>query len=416
MNKTLMIISLIVLLQIAATAQIRVNPTGVNVNSQNPTTVFLTFGQIPPSYIAAEAIWCGVLVPANSPAIGNQCRPDTIYGSLPARYNRSTASGNSGFTDIMAIPASVVRRAYQTAQSGGDAGFFYVRRFVSTSGQPDQFVAVTCRMSGGGARVPFALTNVEIKTPSEKPILFIKAGEKFPKITAQIKYNGTGRLKGRWEIVQPGEEPPGDKDLLTEATLPIEQRATQKRYTQIARFNHFLPPNGSFELPLEIDKSFSFPAEGQYQLLLRIEATDDKESDSNLQILGVGNGTVHSGAVASFPMPFLKFFIIGKNANNIWEDTALILPRSETPIDISKPLIFSWKNLENAAAYRLDVLNQEGSAILSAMLLSSANSYQAPSWFWTQFADKNPGWRVVALDANGKSISESKIQRILMIR
>src|SRR5688572_23039413 len=202
---------------IALPAQtIKVNPTGVNVNSQNPTVVFLTFGQIPAGYVPAEAVWCGQLMPATPPAQGSQCRPDTIYGALPSRYDLKQASGNLGLTDIMSIPASVTRRAYQTALDGGDAGFFYVRRFVSENGLPDQYVNVTCRMTGGGARVPFALTNVEIKTGSKEPILFVGPNEKFENLKAEIQYNGTGRLKGRWELVRPGEELPTDFDLLTE--------------------------------------------------------------------------------------------------------------------------------------------------------------------------------------------------------
>ena len=416
MNRILIIICLIIMLQIAVFAQIRVNPNGVNVNSQNPTTVFLTFGPIPAGYIPAEAIWCGSLIPASFPAIGQQCRPGTIYGSLPARLNRSTASGNLGFTDIMGIPSSVVRRAYQVAQRGGDAGFFYVRRFVSSNGDPDQFVTVTCRMGSGGARTPFALTNVEIKTPSKKPILFIKSGEKFPEVFANIKYNGTGRLKGRWEIVQPGEEAPTDKDLLTEATLPIEQRFSQKRYTQISRFNHFLPPSGEFKLPLKVNGNVPTLAEGQYLLLLRIEATDDKESNSNLVTVGVGNGVVRAGAVASFPMPVLKFFVLGNNAKTDWEHSALVLPEKETAIDINLPLLFSWKPLQNAVAYRLEILDMEDKIILSAILLSPNTIYRAPSWFWKRFANQNPSWRVAALDGKGKTINRSKPRKIVMSR
>jgi len=417
MKKTVLIISIIIGLQIATFAQIRVNPTGVNVNSQNPTTVFLTFGPIPNGYVPAEAIWCGELIPATFPAIGQQCRPGTIYGSLPARLNRSTASGNQGFTDIMGIPQSVVRRAYQNAQSGGDAGFFYVRRFVSQNGGPDQFISVTCRMGSGGARTPFALTNVEIKTPTtKKPILFINSGQKFPKIFADIKYNGTGRLKGRWEIVQPGEEAPTDRDLLTEATLPIEQRATQKRFRQISRFNHFLPPTGEFKLPLELPGRVPTLAEGQYLLLLRIEAVDDKESSSNLTSVGVGNGVIRSGAVASFPMPILKFFVVGKDAKTSWADTSMIFPQREVPTDMTKPLVFSWKHLENAAAYRLEILDMEDKTVLSAMLLAPTTNYQAPSWFWQKFASKNPSWQIVAMDGNGKELSKTKSQRIVMLR
>ena len=49
----------------------------------------------------------------------------------------------------------------------------------------------------------------------------------------------------RCEVVQPGEELPESSDLLTEATLPIEKRGTQRRYTQLGRFNIFLASYGS---------------------------------------------------------------------------------------------------------------------------------------------------------------------------
>lgn len=389
---------------------IAVNPTGVNVNSQNSTSVFLTFGQIPLGYFPAEAIWCGELVPANLPALGLQCRPDKIYGSLPSRYNRSTFSGNRGFTDIMAIPPSVVRRAYQAAVRGASAGFFYVRRFVSVNGQPDQFVNVTCRMTGGGARVPFALTNVELKTPNGEPVLFLKSGETLPEIVAEIQYNGTGRLKGRWEIVQPGEESPSDEDLLTEATLPVEQRGNQRRFTQISRFNDFLLPVGKHRLSLKLNDKLPNQAAGQYLLLLRIEASDDKESDSDLQTIGVGNGTVHSGAVASFPMPTLKFFIVGEAEKSNWEETALIFPSKERAVSTAQAPVFTWKELAKAAAYRLEVLDENGKLLLSAVRLTT--TYRAPSWFWQRFANKKTTWRIVALDEAGKTINQTKPQLI----
>lgn len=413
MKKIFLVAFLFVIFVFVADAQtIRVNPTGVNVNSQNPTTVFLTFGQIPAGYVPAEAVWCGELVPAIAPAIGQQCNPNTIYGVLPARYNQSTSSGNSGFTDIMGIPASVVRRAYQVALDRANAGFFYVRHFVSINGQPDQYVIVTCRMTGGGARVPFALTNVEIKTPTKEPVLFVKTGERFPEISVDIQYNGTGRLKGRWEIVQPGEEPPGERDLLTEATLPVEDRGVQKRYTQISRFNYFLPPNGKFQLKLENSNNLPILAEGQYLLLLRIEATDDKESDSNLAAVGVGNGVVHSGAVASFPMPTLKFFVIGGNSINVWEQTALVNPPINTMLNINQAPVFSWKGMPEANAYRLEVLNENGAVVLSAITTAPLTSYRAPSWFWRQLGTKNLAWRVAALNANGGVINQTLSQKL----
>ena len=393
---------------------IKVNPTGVNVNSQNPTVVFLTYGQIPAGYAAAEAVWCGQLIPAAPPALGTQCHPDTIYGALPARYNLSQASGNLGLTDIMSIPPSVARRAYQTALEGGGAGFFYVRRFVSSSGQPDQYVNVTCRMTGGGARVPFALTNVEIRTGSNEPVLFVGPNENFAKLPAEIQYNGTGRLKGRWELVRPGEEPPADFDLLTEGSLPLEDRGKQKRFLQIARFNYFLPPGGKFTLPLEVNNRLPIEAEGQYLLLLRIEAVDDKESDSDLRVIGVGDTVVHSGAVAGFPMPVLKFFVSAKpNALN-WETDSLLLPTKDFVVDNDNAVIFQWRALPNAAVYKLEIFDDKNVNVLSAFLVSPATSYQSPSWLRTRFAGRKLKWQVSGLDENAKMISASRPRFILI--
>jgi hypothetical protein len=332
---------------------------------------------------------------------------------LPARYDRKQLGSNGALTDIMAIPSSVARRAYLAAVRGATAGFFYVRRFVSTSGLPDQFVNVTCRMTGGGARVPFALTNVEIKNGTKEPILFVKSGEALPQISAEIQYNGTGRLKGRWEIVQPGEEPPTEQDLLTEATLPIEQRGQQKNYAEIARFNHFLPPTGKFTLPLEILNRKPFVAEGQYILLLRIEATDDKESDSDLRVLGVGNSVVHSGAVAAFPMPVMKFFVTGKSSSFTWETDSLTLPLADVFIEASQPIVFSWRELPESSVYRLEVLNEQNARVFSALLTAPTISYQAPSWFYNRFGTSiNLTWRITALNSSGAIIKKTVSQML----
>lgn len=414
MKTILQILTLLFILNYVSSAQnITVSPLGVNVNAQNPTTVFLTFGQIPAGYVAAEAIWCGELISSPPPSLGLQCRPDTIFGSLPNRFNRSATSGNRGFTDIMAIPPSVARRAYQAALNGDNAGFFYVRRFVSTAGLPDQYVNVTCRLTSGGARVPFALTNVELKTPTGEPIMFLKAGDKFPEITANIQYNGTGRLKGRWEIVQPGEELPTDKDLLTESTLPVEERGNQRRYTQIARFNDFLLPTGKYKLTLKLTNSVPILASGQYLLLLRVEAVNDKESDSDLATIGVGDGTVHSGAVASFPMPTVKFFVNGESAINQWQENGAVLPMKDLAVDSSQPLIFTWRELPETTAYRLEILDETEKVILSAVTLSPITSYRTPSWFWERFGDKKLTWRVLAIDEKGKIAAQTKTQKIV---
>src|SRR2546425_12624784 len=83
----------------APQGQISVNPIGVNVNSQSPTSAFLTYGGVL-NYSSVEACWCGDLIPA-APDIGRKCDPATIYGCLPARYNLARGSGQTNYTDIM---------------------------------------------------------------------------------------------------------------------------------------------------------------------------------------------------------------------------------------------------------------------------------------------------------------------------
>src|SRR5215510_4426986 len=100
----------------------------------------------------------------------------------------------------------------------------------------------------------------------------------FPQIKAEITYTGAGRLKGRWEVVMPGEERPEPNDLLTEASLPIEQRGTQRRYTELKRFNVFLTPNAKYTLIGPEPKALPMKVAGEYQILLRIEASDSDNS------------------------------------------------------------------------------------------------------------------------------------------
>ena len=141
-------------------------------------------------------------------------------------------------------------------------------------------------------------------------------------------------------------------------------------------------------------------------MLLRIEATDDKEGDSDLQIIGVGNGVVHSGAVAGFPLPTLKIFVGGTN-KKIWEQTALLLPNEETVFSDGQPIIFSWRELPKTVIFRLEILENSAEPVFSAILPSTQNVYRAPSWFFKKFVGKNLRWRVTALDEQGNVTNQT---------
>jgi hypothetical protein len=352
-----------------------------------------------------------------APDAGLKCNPATLWGCTPSRFDLSTASARNSFTDIMTIPTSVMRRAYQAAQEGATSSYFYVRRFTSTSGGRDEYVPVTCRMGSGGATTPFALTEVKVSFADDKPIASVNPGDKLSTIKAELAYNGTGRLKGRWEVVKPGDPLPDTRDLLTEATLPLEERGTQQRYLQLSTFNLLLQPTGKFVLPGPDVSRLPTTIVGQYLILLRIEATDDKEGDANLLNVG-GPGVVHNGAVAGFPLPMLRYYV-GSAGHAQPTLTAapltLLLPMSNAVLDAHQPLDFRWSETGTAMLYRLEVEDAAGNPMLSALLPAGSGAYHAPPWLKAKASNKPLRWRVLALDQSGKTLTESSWQSLRLI-
>jgi hypothetical protein len=305
----------------------------------------------------------------------------------------------------MTIPASVARRAYQAAAQGEDSRFYYVRRVVDPRGGPDEYVVVTCRLTDGGARTPFSLVDVRLAFASGDPVLSAPVGEALPGLSAEVHYSGTGRLRGRWEIVRPGEVLPGDGDLLTEATLPAEQRRSQRRYTEIQRFDVFLPPGGPFSLEGPPPEKLPTDEPGMYLVLLRIEASDDKEADSNLVSAGAGSGIVAAGGVAGFPLPPLRYFVGETAAVGTASDAfTLLSPAEDTPLHAGAT-IFRWRAHPQSSFTRIEIAADTDSVLMEAVLQRGVQAYRAPPL--TQVITHAVRWRAVALSANGRVIQST---------
>ncbi|MEZ5590735.1 MAG: hypothetical protein R3F53_08525 [Gammaproteobacteria bacterium] len=177
------------------------------------------------------------------------------------------------------------------------------------------------------------------------PVYPIAQGATLPPFGARIKYNGTGRLKGRWEVVQPGDNTPTEFDLLTAATLPAEERSLQRRYTVLERFDVYLTPVGEVFLPGPRTLQPPTNAGGLHLVLLRIEASDARDSRSN-----TGNGlVVNAGGVAGFPMPVLRYFVGAADSSGAStrqqtapvNTLALLTPAAQSSLPVQS-LQFSW--------------------------------------------------------------------------
>ena len=400
-----------------------VNPTGVNVRSNAPNTVFITFQGLEPNERAIEALWCGTVQPgigAGSVSSSDPCVPGTLFGRLPLNFDRSRATqgiGQRNFSDIMVIPESVVRRAVQEGIEGKNSDFFYVRHFTGGS-TGDKWVVVTCRLGAGGARTPLSLIDVKIAFSGQADptqLFVLRSGERLPRFSAEIQYNGSGQLKGRWELVRPGDSDPEVNDLLTEATLPLELRALQKRYTTLSRFSQFVMPNSSVRIDGPDPALLDTRVEGPYQVLLRIEASDDKEANSE-----IGNGAlVKTGGVAGFPMTTLKYFVgdvanarnaaPGSNAGAKAVD--LMLPLTDTTVDASRAVTFEWIEVSGAASYRIDVESADKLIVTSTV---QGTRYAPPPGWLAARVQGGALWRVTALDAGGRPIAQSNTRRFVL--
>jgi hypothetical protein len=389
------------LLALAAPADaVTVNPTGVNVRQMGPSTAFLTFRALLPTQSAAEGLWCGELL------ITGACDPTTIFGRMPARLDRSQTSGVGNFTDIMSIPPSVTRRAYQAAASGSASQFFYVRRFTNTVG-PDEFVAVTCRMAGGGSNSPLAITEIKLAFDEERPVLYVPRNTPPTPLHATIQYNGTGRLKGRWEVVMPGDPAPTATDLLPEAALPVGARAGRHRYTLLQRFDVFLPPKGKHVLQGPDPSRLPHKQDGLYLILLRIEASDASQSRSNQGVF-----EVQAGGVAGFEIPPLRYYMgTGEQDSDVAAQAAkrslrALEPRPGQHIPSTHPVRFRWIGDSRAALHTLEV--REGKdVVLSALVDAGSSTYTAPP-FLRDRAGATLEWRVIAIDDDGDSLARSE--------
>lgn len=399
MKNIILIAIFTLILTVSAFSQVAVSPSSVTAYSQGATSVYLTFSNVV-NLTPVESVWCGSIISA-APSIGFKCDPTTIFGSLPARYNQAKLINNR-YTDIMSITPTVARRAYADAVKGNNSQFYYVRHFISTVGGLDEYVPVTIRLSGNGAGVPFSLTAVKLQwQDGVKVVPFIKPDEALPKITAEIKYTGTGRLVGRWEIVKPGEALPERRDLLSEAALPPEERGTQKRYTLLNRFNVNLPPGGKYTIPgpenWRIDKSI----EGMYILLFRVEVSESSNSASN-----TSEGLISNGAVAGFPMPTLRYYV-GNSSNVDVNQLTNVAIEGET--DEIAPIILTWKPVAETKIYRLEIEDETGKKVFSAIVLPTSRTYQLPSFIQALTTSKQLKWSVSAIGEGGKELEKTKL-------
>ncbi len=369
---------------------ISTNPRAIAASITATTSQFIaySFSAGIPRVAAADGIFCTALTiptPVSGATGSYPCVSNTEFARHPTDQTSFRTVQQNGSvvraTETIRIPSAVTR----TAQSLGAATFYFVRRF-----EPLGFAVVEIRATGAIMNAPIALSDVRLvfdTSQGPQSLVFVARSAALPPVTATLFYTGSGVLRGRWELVLPGDVAPTERDLLPEASLPRSERGTQRRYFLLQRFEQLLPGNGRAELKLpSINPVLGATAfDGQYQLLLRIEAEPS--------IYGGESGA------ANFAMPLLRYFV-----GSITAPAARIALITATVNFVGAQPTFNWSPVAQARYYRVEVADRNNTVTYSAIVRDSERSYSALPGL---SAAPGSQWRVQAIDETSQPVGES---------
>lgn len=230
---------------------------------------------------------------------------------------------------------------------------------------------------------------------------FFERGQAMPPVQAQIRYQGRGMLRARWEVVEPGDLPlDRETDLLPELSVNAEVRIRQHRYTVLKRVNLYLSPTGFVTLPGPPPSLLPTQRDGHYTLLLRLEqaalpATVAEPRPIRLPVLRYHIGQSAGPAMRGSTAP---------------EPIRVVAPQGLVFSD--RPLSFSWHAQASAKLYRLE-LQRNGQLVYAARVQPDAEASALARFTLPGFAQQQLGtaplqWRVVTLASDGSPLADSR--------
>ena len=382
---------------------------------------------------STQAYFCGRLTAPNDASSSSQSAGSglilpvcaaadaTNFGQIQAArgliqvVQGGVTSPGAGSYENLYIPPSVARQAAAQARAGGTPYFYFVREFQTGFGPLYRIIRV--RLTGNSALVPLTLNDVRLAfSPDSNPqtIGFVKRGQTAPSWAATVYYSGTGVLRGRWELVEPGDPEPQARELLTEASIPVTERGLARRYRELGRFNLVLPAGSTARIPGPDPKKLPTDLEGRYQILLRIEA--DYANDPFL-----ADARVKSGAIAAFAMPSLAYYVGAVESRQ-----AKLTPVTPAKIDLQYPVVgqtylphevlaFQWKKTNSDVTprvYRLEFKSADRPEVRSFLTSGDHDHLVVSAWLKERIAGRNVSWRVVSLDAQGIQTAASEWRSI----
>jgi hypothetical protein len=375
-----------------------------NIALTSPTPVYVRYSvagaDTPLTGQFCAALNPALAVPATGVATFNPCAAGSLLGLTQAAmgFGAGAQTGES-----LIVSETIARQAAQRALANGNGNFYFVRQFAS-----GKFAVVLLRLTGDTANQPIAFTHIRLGFQDGNGVQnvgFFKREQTLPKVNALLRYQGAGMLRARWEVVQPGDIAPNAQDLTSEAMLTPLQRAQQHRYRVLDTVSQYLPATGQIILNGPDASTLPNTQNGEYLLLLRIEAGDS--------LTGAPSG------IAPFVLPVLRYYIGDTNGPNFQAQTGaptainLIAPAAGATVDNKIPLSFQWEEVKNTTLYRLEI-ETNGKPFYTARVRakSGINSYTAPPFITMGVVNKPSRWRVVTLNSDGQFLGISEWREI----
>jgi hypothetical protein len=342
--------------------------------------------------------------PANGVANSNPCSVGSNLGLSNTAIGFNSSALQTG--ENLTVPSGVAAQATQRARQSGNSIFYFVRQFSS-----GKFAVVQLRLNATAVNAGISLNELRLgfkDGSAVQNIGFFKRGQILPPVVANLRYQGAGMLRARWEVVQPGDTPLNSLDLAPEASLTPLQRAQQHRYRVLDRVNVYLPAFGQTVIPGPAPRLLPNEQYGMYQVLLRIEATETVNGAQSVS--------------ASFALPVLRYYIGESNGPSFSvankapsEPINLVSPQSKAVLSKDGLTIFQWLENKDVSLYRLE-LEANGKLVYAARVRAAVNEginrYTAPPFITAKLLNTAARWRVVALASDGQFVGESEWREI----
>lgn len=313
--------------------------------------------------------FCSQLLPGVTPLDqfpSNPCERGSELNVDPvSQFNMVSATSAR---ETLTVPGDVSLHMYQRLRPLGKTEFYVVRRFTGAAAGGvaggRTFIAIPLRLSGSPSQMPLTLSKVELAfqyNGGRQPMRVVQRDASVGPVVATVDYQGTGVLKGRWEVVQPGDPEPTVLDLTAQASLDPELQLQQQRYLEVGTFEHALYAGRRVLVPGPPPEALPTSQPGRYLVLWRPEATA-----SNASQMGARVTDLPSGGMAGFPMPTLTYYVTEQAG--LASDRHTIKPTllADMPVHELGQVIVAIPDQEQAAA--LPALAEETGGILRSQV------------------------------------------------